>query len=491
MQHLSMFVGGRWIESVAGARFEARSPATGSAIATLPEGTREDARLAIAAARDGFERLSRLSTWERSTLCARVADVIERRRDDLARTLSLDQGKPYHSEARAEVAATIEGWRNAADHVKWLETSVIPVQDPHKRVLTFRRPRGVYAVVTPWNFPLNIPTEYLAPGLAAGNAIVWVPAPTTSVVAVKLVECLEEAEIPAGAINLVTGPGPIVGDEIVGHPGTDAVGFTGSSATGERIAARAAGKPLLLELGGNGPTVILDDADLELAARATAFGAFFNAGQVCSAAERILVHRAVHDEMAGRLTDAARAIRLGDPFDERTQMGPLNNDPVAAKTDRHIADAVERGARVLTGGGRARGLATDLYYQPTVLTGITRESAINREETFGPVAPLGVFASDEDALAWANDNTLGLVSAVFTTSLSRAFWFAERLRTGIVNVNDSTNYWELHIPFGGASGTRSGVGRLGGKHTLLEMTDLRTICLDVRAGQSNKGGESR
>lgn len=480
MQHLSMFIGGRWVESVTGARFEARSPATGETIATLPEGTREDAQRAINAAREGYSRLARLSIWERSVLCARVADVLERRKDDLARTLSLDQGKPYYTEARAEVAATIEGWRNAADHVKWLETSVIPVQDPHKRVLTIRQPRGVYAVITPWNFPLNIPTEYLAPGLAAGNAIVWVPAPTTSVVAVKLAECLAEAELPTGAINLVTGPGPVVGDEIAGHPGTDAVGFTGSSATGERIAARAAGKPLLLELGGNGPTLILDDADLDLAARATAFGAFFNAGQVCSAAERILVHRRVHDEIAGRLTETARAIRLGDPFDEATQMGPLNNDPVAAKTDRHIADAVNRGATVLTGGRRVPGRPTDLYYQPTVLVGMTRDAAINREETFGPVAPLAVFETDDEALAWANDNTLGLVSAVFTTNLSRAFWFAERLRTGIVNVNDSTNYWELHIPFGGASGRRSGIGRLGGKHTLLEMTDLRTICLDVR-----------
>src|SRR5437667_369635 len=378
MNALQMYIGGRWVASVSGATYQARSPATGEAIATLPEGTREDAQRAIAAADEGKARLARMSVWDRARVCARVADVLERRQDELARTLTLDQGKPLHSEAKAEVSATITGWRNAADHIKWLETSVIPVEDPHERVVTIRQPRGVYAVITPWNFPLNIPTEYLAPGLASGNAMVWVPAPTTSVVAVKLMECLEEAEVPAGAINLVTGPGPVVGDEIVAHAGTDAVAFTGSSATGEHIARRAAGKPLLLELGGNGPTVILDDADLELAS----------------------------------------------------------------------------GAR------------------------------IDREETFGPVAPLVPFQSDEVALAWANDNTLGLVSAVFTSDLSRAFWFAERLRTGIVNVNDSTNYWELHIPFGGVAGKRSGIGRLGGKHTLYEMTDLRTICLDVRRPQT-------
>ena len=480
MDALRMYIGGRWVESISGATFQARSPATGNVIGTLPEGTREDAQRAIAAAQDGKARLAQMSVWDRSRLCARVAGVLERRKDELAQTLTLDQGKPLHSEAKAEVDATITGWHNAADHVKWLETSVIPAEDPHKRVLTIRQPRGVYAVITPWNFPLNIPTEYLAPGLASGNAMVWVPAPTTSVVAVKLMECLEEAEVPAGAINLVTGPGPVVGDEIVAHPGTDAVAFTGSSATGEHIARQAAGKPLLLELGGNGPTLILEDADLDLAAGATAFGAFFNAGQVCSAAERILVHRKVHDEVSTRLVDYAGRIRLGDPFDERTEMGPLNNHPVAEKTDRHLADAVARGAKVLTGGGRARGRPTDLYYQPTVLTGVVRDALINREETFGPVAPLISFQSEEEALAWANDNTLGLVSAVFTRDLSRAFWFAEHLRTGIVNVNDSTNYWELHIPFGGVAGKRSGIGRLGGKHTLYEMTDLRTICIDVR-----------
>jgi succinate-semialdehyde dehydrogenase/glutarate-semialdehyde dehydrogenase len=480
MDALRMYIGGRWVDSVSGAKLQARSPATGEVIASLPEGTREDARRAIAAAQEGKARLARLSVWDRAHLCGRVADVLERRKDELARILTLDQGKPLYSEAKAEVEATITGWHNAADHVKWLETAVIPVEDPHKRVLTIRQPRGVYAVITPWNFPLNIPTEYLAPGLAAGNAIVWVPAPTTSVVAVKLVECMEEAEVPAGAMNLVTGPGPVVGDEIASHPGTDAVAFTGSSATGESIARRGAGKPLLLELGGNGPTLILDDADAELAANATAFGSFFNAGQVCSAAERILVQRRLHGEIVGRLVDHAKRIRLGDPFDEHTQMGPLNNEPVAEKTDRHLADATARGAKVLVGGGRARGLPTDLYYQPTVLTGVTRDALINREETFGPVAPVIPFESDDEALTWANDNTLGLVSAVFTRDLSRAFWFAERLRTGIVNVNDSTNYWELHIPFGGVAGKRSGIGRLGGKYTLYEMTDLRTICLDVR-----------
>jgi acyl-CoA reductase-like NAD-dependent aldehyde dehydrogenase len=346
-------------------------------------------------------------------------------------------------------------------------------------VFTFRQPRGVYAVITPWNFPLNIPIEYLGPGLAAGNAVVWVPAPTTSVIAVKLMECIEAADVPPGVVNLVTGPGPVVGDEIVADPDTNAVGFTGSPATGEHIARRAAGKPLLLELGGNGPTVILEDADLELAARATARGAFLNAGQVCSATERILVERGVHDEIAGRLVHAAQQVRLGDPALPQTTMGPLNNRPVAEKMDRHLDDGVKRGAKVLFGGKRAPGFGTDLFYEPTVIDNVTPESVINYEETFGPIAPLMPFDDYERALEIANGAGLGLVASLFTRNVGKAFRIAERLRAGIVNVNDTSNYWELHIPFGGVAGTRSGIGRLGGKYTIMEMSDLRTITIDV------------
>ena len=472
----SMFVAGEWCESESSARMEATSPATGESLGTVPEGTREDARRAIAAANAAWRTWAAKSAFERAAAMDRVAELVEERRDDLARTLTLDQGKPLRAEAYGEVDELVAYWRMAAADATRLEGSMPPSVDAGKRVLTYRVPRGVVGVITPWNWPYTMPAEVLAPALASGNAVVWVPAPTTSVCAVKLAECIVDAELPPGVFNLVAGPGAVVGDEVAASPGTQAVAFIGSIATGLKVAERAAGKALLLEMGGNGPMVVLDDADVAAAAEATITAAFLCAGQSCTAGERFLVHDAVHDEFVERVRDViARQVRLGDPFDDATTMGPINNEPNAAKMDHHVADAVERGADVLVGGSRARGFPTDLYWEATLLDGVTDEMAVAREETFGPVVPITKIRSDDEALQIANSSPYGLLSAVWTRDLARGLRFAEAVRTGWVNVNESSNYWESHLPFGGRAGSQSGVGRVGGRFALEAFTEPKTV----------------
>ncbi|MDQ3894507.1 MAG: aldehyde dehydrogenase family protein, partial [Actinomycetota bacterium] len=405
-----------------------------------------------------------------------VATLVEERRDDLARTLTEDQGKPLHAEAYGEVEELVAYWRMAAADATRLAGSLPPSVSAGKRVLTYRVALGVVGVITPWNWPYTMPAELIAPALASGNAVVWVPAPTTSVCAVKLAECIVDADLPPGVFNLVVGPGPVVGDEVAANPGTQAVGFIGSIATGRKVAERAAGKQLVLELGGNGPMVVLDDADVAAAAGATITAAFLCAGQSCTAGERFLVHEAVHDEFVEHLREVvARDVRLGDPFDDATTMGPINNEPNAAKMDRHVADAVEHGADVLVGGSRARGFPTDLYWQATVLDGVTDEMEVAREETFGPVVPITTIRSDDEALQISNSSPYGLLSAVWTRDLARGLRFAEAVRSGWVNVNESSNYWESHLPFGGRAGSQSGVGRVGGRFGLEAFTELKTV----------------
>ncbi|MGH2996700.1 MAG: aldehyde dehydrogenase family protein [Gaiellaceae bacterium] len=471
-----MVVAGKWVESEAGGRMEASSPATGERIGSVPEGTREDAQRAISAASAAWREWAARSPFERGAALERVAELIVERRDDLARTLTLDQGKPLHAEAYGEVDELVEYWRMAAADAPRLEGSMPPSADASKRVLAYRVPRGVVGVITPWNWPYTMPSELLAPALAAGNAVVWTPASSTVVCSVKLAECIVDAELPAGVFSMVTGPGSVVGDEIAGSPGTQAVAFIGSIETGSKVAARGAGKPLLLELGGNGPMVVLDDADVRASADASITAAFLCAGQSCTAGERFLVHEAVHDEFVERLREAVeRDVRLGDPFAEETTMGPLNNESTAEKMDQHVRDALERGAETVVGGRRASGFPTPLYWEATVLDRVTDEMDVAREETFGPVAPISIIHSDEEALQIANSSPYGLLVAVWTCDLARGLRFAEAVRAGWVNVNESTNYWESHLPFGGRAGAQSGVGRVGGRHAMETFTEPKTV----------------
>jgi succinate-semialdehyde dehydrogenase/glutarate-semialdehyde dehydrogenase len=479
-----IFLAGEWQASASGETFEAISPATGELIGTVPKGDRTDAQRAIDAGRGASERWARTGAFQRAAKMSAVADIIESRRDELAQTLTLDQGKPLHTEARDEVDELVEYWRMAAEDGKRLGGELPNSFSPGKRIMLVRRPRGVVGVISPWNWPYTMPAELIAPALACGNAVVWTPAPSTAVCAVALAECIADADLPPGVFNLVTGPGPVVGDEIARNPGTDGVAFIGSTATGRLVAQAAAGKAALLEMGGNGPLVVMDDADLEAAVDATLTACYLCAGQSCTAGERVLVHRVVQDEfvelLARRVTER---ILLGDPFDDSSTMGPVNNEPVALKMDDHVGDAVARGASVVSGGARATGFATDLYWQPTVLTDVPADARIAVEETFGPVAPIVTIDSLAQAISLTNASPYGLLAAIFTADLNHGLEFADRVRTGWVNINESTNYWEAHLPFGGRAGTDSGIGRVGGANVMHSFTELQTVVLTRGGGR--------
>jgi acyl-CoA reductase-like NAD-dependent aldehyde dehydrogenase len=475
-----MLIGGDWVASESGATFDATSPSTGEVIGSIPEGTRIDAQRAIAAANEAWPGWSALSAFDRAAAMRRIAAAIDERREDLALTLTLDQGKPLKAEARDEVEELIAYFDMAAADATRLEGLIPPSFDAGKRVFLYRVSRGVVGIISPWNWPYTMPGEIVAPALAAGNAVVLAPAPTTSVCAVKLAECIDAADLPPGAFNLVTGPGPVVGDEVAANPGTAAVGFIGSIATGHTVAARAAGKELLLEMGGNGPLVICEDADLDAAVEATLTACFLNAGQSCTAGERILVQEDVKDDYLARLSKAVEErIRLGDPFDDRTTMGPVNNEPTADKTERHVTEAQERGATLVAGGHRAPSLGSALFFEATVLDAVTDEMEIAREETFGPVVPVTVIRDEQQAIDLVKDSPYGLLSAIFTKDLGRGLRFAEAVRTGWVNINEGTNYWESHLPFGGRAGSQSGVGRVGGRFSMERLTELKTIVVNL------------
>jgi succinate-semialdehyde dehydrogenase/glutarate-semialdehyde dehydrogenase len=472
-----LFIGGSWCAAEGGAVSVALSPATGEQLCAVADGTRADADAAVAAAVTGFGVWAAETAFARARALHRVADACAARRDELARAATLDQGKPL-AESFDEVDELVAMWRGAAEDGIRVEGSIPPSSNPGKRVLVMRRPVGPVAVITPWNWPYTMPAEIVAPALAVGNTVVWTPAPTTAYCSALLAECIAEADLPPGVFNFVTGPGPVVGDELVGHPDIAAVGFIGSTATGLRIAARAAGKRLLLEMGGNGPLVVLDDADLTAAADAAIVGCFLCAGQSCTAGERILVHERVREEFVGLLAQRTAAqAQLGDPLLEATTLGPLNNEGVAAKMDAHVEDAVARGARVVAGGQRAAGFPTDLYWPATVLDGVPADAVVATEETFGPIAPIISIGSLEQAIELTNASPYGLLAAIFTADLSKGLRFADEARTGLVNINETTNYWENHLPFGGRAGTLSGVGRVGGRYPFDALTDLQTVVI--------------
>ncbi|MFJ3496079.1 aldehyde dehydrogenase family protein [Streptomyces sp. NPDC086091] len=472
-----LFIDGAFTDSTGTETYDVISPATAELLGTVPVPTQADLDAAVRSANEAQRPWARLNVWERAEVCHRIGDELAKRTDELACLLTLEQGKPL-AEAVDDIKEAAQLFHlHAEDAVRLNGETLLPTSNS-KRTFTYHRAVGTWGIITPWNFPLLMLAEFVAPGLATGNAHVIKPPANTPLTVLKAMEAFVAAGLPAGLVNIVPGEGA-TGDALVRHPGIHAIGFIGSSATGAKIQAAAGLKRSIMECSGNGPLVVLADADLEAAARAAVYGAYLNAGQVCCATERVVVHADVHDAFVEAVLRAAEDVVLGDPLDPATNLGPLNNEGVAAKMDRHMADARERGAKILLGGKRRDGMPTDLYYEFTVVDEVPLDSLLSREESFGPVVPIITGADDDELLRIANDDRLGLQGAVFTQNMTAAYRFIDEMEVGQVVVNDSTCYWDINMPFGGAGARGTGWGRIGGKWTLLDMTDVRTGVISI------------
>ncbi|MFE2044020.1 aldehyde dehydrogenase family protein [Streptomyces sp. NPDC059477] len=467
-----LFINGTFTDGAGSRTAEVISPATGERAGSFPLPTAADLDAAVEAAHRAQRAWAGVNVWDRAAACHRIADEIDKRRDELARLQTLEQGKPL-TESVADVTETAQLFRLHAEDAVRLNGETLLSRDNSKKMFTFHRPVGTWGVITPWNFPLLMFAEFAAPGLATGNALIVKPPANTPLTVLKAMEAVAAAGLPEGLVNILPGDGGF-GDALVRHPGVHAIGFIGSSATGAKITAAAGLKRSLMECSGNGPLVVLADADIAAAAKAAVDGAYPCAGQVCCATERVVVHADVHDAFVQAVLRESERVLLGDPFDGKTVLGPLNNEGVAAKMDRHMADARARGAEILLGGGRRSGMPTDLYYEFTVVDAVPEDSLLSREESFGPVVPIITGRDEDDLLRIANDDALGLQGAVFTSSMKSAFRFMEEMEVGQVIVNESNNWWDINMPFGGAGARGTGWGRIGGKWTLMDMTDTRT-----------------
>ncbi len=468
-----LFVGGEWVPSSDDGRFDVTDPATGELVASVASATRDDTRRAIDAAAAAFPAWAALTGRERAALMRRWFDLIVGAADDLAGILTAEQGKPV-GEAKGEIlygAAFIEWF---AEEAKRVYGETIPPNLPDRRLLAIKQPIGVCAAITPWNFPMAMIPRKAGPALAAGCTMVLKPASATPLSALALAELGRRAGLPAGVFSVVPGSASVVGDELATNPTVRKLTFTGSTEVGKELMAKCAQtmKKVSLELGGNAPLIVFDDADVDVAVEGAIASKFRNTGQTCVCANRILVQDGIHDAFVERFAAAVRALPVGNGFDDGVEQGPLIDDAAVAKVEDHIEDALAHGATVVAGGSRHELGGT--FFEPTVLDDATPAMRIAHEETFGPVAPVFRFGTEEEAIELANATPFGLAAYFFARDNARIWRVGEALEFGIVAVNTGLFSYE-GAPFGGVK--ESGIGREGSHHGIDEFVELKYLCV--------------
>lgn len=467
------YINGEWVEAPGGKRFDVTNPSNAEVIASVPDMGAEDLKGAIDATYVAQKDWAARTAKERSGVLRRWRDLMMENQDDLAVILTSEMGKPL-AEAKGEIAYGAGFLEWFAEEAKRVYGDVIPSPQADRRIAVIKQPVGVVGSITPWNFPSAMIARKVGPALAVGCAVVEKPAEDTPLSALAMAELGERAGIPPGIFNVVTGmDASALGAEMCANDKVRKVTFTGSTEVGRILMRQCADgiKKLSLELGGNAPFIVFDDADLDAAVEGAMASKYRNSGQTCVCSNRIFAHETIYDEFAAKLAAAVERLSVGDGFDRGTTTGPLINETAVEKVEAHIADAVEQGAAVLVGGGRHELGGT--YFQPTVLKGATREMRIFREETFGPVAPILKFRDTEDVIEQANDTIYGLAAYFYARDLSRVWRVAEALEYGMIGVNSGVISTEA-APFGGMK--QSGLGREGSKYGIDDYVEMKYIC---------------